>query len=224
MVKMVTRNRFSNLALVRPFNLLTNRKGLLTGCLLLTLCAVQSIQAETATSGDKSVYRIAVVDMADVLDRSPQSAAESQLLDKKYGDRERALAKSQESLVQAEENFRLALPSLSDSERIGEESKLRAKQRVVKRSREDLREEVRIAKDSALIRLQKDVYDAIKAVREQESIDIVFREGDYIVADSKLDITDKVLAYLQKQFELQQSQLDSDSSVISKPDEGSKDE
>ena len=205
---METRKNLYSLALERP------SKGFLGGAsglpcsfsvslwlLCGLLCFTQPAAAEGDVTNAFAGYRIAVVDMADVLKRSPQSAAESQLLEDKFAERERALVGEQEALTQAEDTFNREVPLLSPSERVARESQLRAQQRKLKRNREDLREEVRIAKDSALNRLQANVSQAIKAIREQESIDIIFRETDYVAASERVDITGQVLTYLQQRFE-----------------------
>lgn len=153
-------------------------------------------------------YRFAVVNMAAVLRRAPQSAAESEKLEERFASRETALAAKQERLLKADEAFNRERNLLSAAQLVQRESELRALQRSLKREREDLREEVRISKDRALNRLQSKVADAIETIRQREAIDIIFRESDYIVASERVNVTSQVLAELQQQFEFESNQSD----------------
>lgn len=167
---------------------------LLTG--LLFWNTVDSAQAEA----NNEQYRFAVVKMSTILNQSPQSEAASEALRKRYIVREEALTNEQNAVQQAEEDFLKNQRGLSSDEAAKQESQLRIRQRDLKRSREDFREEVRVAKDQALSDLKRNVSVAIEAIRQQENIDIIFRESDYLVASPRVDITEKVLAYLQGQF------------------------
>lgn len=159
-----------------------------------------------AVSADEhdAPYRLAVVNMSDILKRAPQSAAESEQLEERFASRERALAVRQDELLRADEAFNRERAQLPTEQRVTRESELRAIQRALRREREDLREEVRLSKDRALNRLQRKVAEAIETIRQREAIDIIFRESDYIVASARVDITTKVLAELQRQFEAEQ--------------------
>lgn len=194
-------NKLCNLVLghlskpVRSNWLVVGGGMLLTG--LLFWNAVGSAQAEA----NNDQYRFAVVKMSTILNQSPQSEAASEALRKRYVVREEALTNEQNAVQQAEEDFLKKQRTMSADEAAKLESQLRIRQRDLKRNREDFREEVRVAKDQALSDLKKNVSFAIEAIRQQENIDIIFRESDYLVASPRVDITDKVLAYLQGQFQ-----------------------
>ncbi|MEZ5450738.1 MAG: OmpH family outer membrane protein [Thiolinea sp.] len=167
--------------------------------LSVSLSGLGAVHAADEESG--AAFRFAVVNMADILKRAPQSAAESRQLEEQFAERERQLAVEQEALGEAEDQFDTTRALLTAAERLERESRLRARQRQLKRDREDLREEVRIAKEKAFDRLQANVDKAIEAVLEQESLDIIFREGDFVAASNRVNVTDKVLKYLLLQFE-----------------------
>ena len=177
--------------------------------LLTAILALLLIMPYSQARADSHVqpYRFAVVNMSAILKRAPQSAAESEQLEERFASRERALAVRQDELRRADEAFSRERNQLSADDLVRRESELRAFQRRLKREREDLREEVRISKDRALNRLQSKVSEAIEVIRQRESIDIIFRESDYIVASSRMDVTDKVLQELQQQFESDESNL-----------------
>lgn len=159
---------------------------------------VGSAQAHTDVNHHCS---LAVVKMGMIMRSAPQAEAASKGLHARFAEREEALAEKQEAVQKAEDEYLKKRRDLSDNEQARLESQLRVRQRELRREREDLREEVRVAKDQALSNLQKTVAEAIEAIRARENIDIVFRENDFIVASQRVDITAKVLAYLRQKFE-----------------------
>ncbi|HMT92231.1 OmpH family outer membrane protein [uncultured Thiothrix sp.] len=168
--------------------------------LLFTL-GMQSARAE-----DTSLpYRIAVVNVVKVLEQAPQAAAEGKRLESLFAAREAALAQEQLELQRAREALQATGDSLPEAERIQRERELRTLERDYSRKQEDLREEIRFAKDAALEKVQEQVEQAVETVRAEGQIDIVFRESNYIVASARVNLTDKVLAYLQQQFDTQQT-------------------
>ena len=146
-------------------------------------------------------YRMAVVNLVKVLEQAPQSAAEGKRLESLFAAREAALAQEQLELQRAREALQATGDTLPEAERVQRERELRTLERDYSRKQEDLREEIRFAKDAALEKVQEQVEQAVDAVRAEGQIDIVFRESNYIVASARVNLTDKVLAYLQQQFD-----------------------
>ena len=167
------------------------------------LCSVLAfVRVAVADEDPASLpFRIAVVNLVTILDQAPQSAAASKTLEETFSERESALNQEQLGLEQAQDAFRNAVDTLSQNQRIQRERELRTMRREYSRKLEDLNEEIRVAKDTALEGVQDQVEKAVEAVRAREQIDVVLRESDYLVASKRADITDKVLAYLQQQFE-----------------------
>ncbi|HPE60409.1 MAG TPA: OmpH family outer membrane protein [Thiolinea sp.] len=182
--------------------------------LIMALASPLALAANSPAAGIP--YRFAVVNMNDILKRSPQSAAEGLLLSDKYSSQEKALAEEQERLKQEREDLQATGDTLSERERVQRESELRIRQRTYSRKFEDLRENLRLDKDTALERLQRQVAEAIDAVRIMEGIDIVFKESDFIVASERVNMTEKVLDYLQRQFE---DGSNANNAVITEPQE-----
>ena len=146
-------------------------------------------------------YRMAVVNLVKVLEQAPQSAAEGKRLESLFAAREAALAQEQLELQRAREALQATGDTLPEAERVQRERELRTLERDYSRKQEDLREEIRFAKDAALEKVQDQVEQAVDTVRAEGQIDIVFRESNYIVASARVNLTDKVLAYLQQQFD-----------------------
>lgn len=166
--------------------------------LLFTLL-IHSVWAEDVSPS----YRLAVVNVVKVLEQAPQAAAEGKRLESLFAAREAALAQEQLELQRAREALQSTGETLPEAARIQRERELRTLERDYSRKQEDLREEIRFAKDAALEKVQEQVEQAVEAVRAEGQIDIVFRESNYIVASARVNLTDKVLAYLQQQFDSQ---------------------
>lgn len=167
----------------------------LIGLLLSSL--LSSVWAEDPSPA----YRIAVVNLVKVLEQAPQAAAEGKRLESLFAAREAALAQEQLELQRAREALQSTVDVLPEAQRVQRERELRTLERDYSRKQEDLREEIRFAKDAALEKVQEQVEQAVEAVRAEGQIDIVFRESNYIVASARVNLTDKVLAYLQQQFD-----------------------
>lgn len=165
-------------------------------------------------------YRIAVVNLVKVLEQAPQAAAEGKRLETLYAGREATLAQEQLELQRARETLQSIADSLPEAQRIQRERELRTLERDYNRKQEDLREEIRFAKDAALEKVQEQVEQAVETVRAEGQIDIVFRESNYIVASARVNLTDQVLAYLQQQFDSSQPAASADESNKEQPASG----
>lgn len=162
-------------------------------------------------------YRIAVVNLVKVLEQAPQAAAEGKRLESLFAARETALAQEQLELQRARETLQSTAEVLPEAQRVQRERELRTLERDYSRKQEDLREEIRFAKDAALEKVQEQVEQAVEAVRAEGQIDIVFRESNYIVASARVNLTDKVLAYLQQQFDSAKEAVNTDEATETNP-------
>lgn len=145
--------------------------------------------------GQKNVTAtIAVVNVRHLLQHAPQSEEATKALKKRFTNKELKLDEESEAIRKFEEAIRQAEGQQTRSEKIEKERELRSRKRTQNRALEDYREELRIAKNSALDEVQKAVFEAIDVVRERQKIDIVIQ--DFVSASKRVDITKDVLAYL----------------------------
>lgn len=144
--------------------------------------------------------RIAVVDMGELLAKAPQSQAAEAQLKANFSARETQLVAEQKRIQQLDIELKSLIDAgtLSGDEKLRRERELRDLQRNNQRALDDFREEVRIARDAAIDRVQRDIIQAIAQVRERENLDLVLRENQYIVANTRIDITQKVMQALEQ--------------------------
>lgn len=176
---------------------------------IATQVASQAIDTTEPVATTKSlnpvsdVYRFAVVDFSQLLDQAPQAQAVTQRLEIRFSARESELAQEKLQLENAQQNLALSSEDLSPEALIQSERDLRSRRRAYFRKLEDYREEVSIARNNSLQEIQDAIDHAIESVREQQNIDLVLRESQYMVASKRINITQDVLAYLEQQFQQQ---------------------
>ncbi|MEN9423273.1 MAG: hypothetical protein RL122_656 [Pseudomonadota bacterium] len=179
-----------------------NIRGVL-GLWLGLILANQSVAWANDTATQP--VRIAIVNVATLLDNAPQSKAAEAKLKLDFVPREQKLAADQKQMQALEDDLALRneAGSLPEDEKLQRQRELRDRQRKYSREMEDFREEVRAARDAAIDALQNGIIQAIGEVRAQEKIDLVLRESNYIVASDRIDITSKVMQHLEQKFQAQ---------------------
>jgi len=167
-------------------------------CLALALqCAAR---ADDAAAAAAIPFRIAVVNVAELLDKAPQAKAASAKLKTDFSSREKALDTEQQALQQFEASLEKQADAVTEDQKIQQQRDLRSRQRTYTRALEDFREEVRTARDLAVENVQNQIFKAIEEVRAREQIDVVLKESDYVAASQRVNMTDTVLHYLEQKF------------------------
>ncbi|MEN9503136.1 MAG: hypothetical protein RI964_2421 [Pseudomonadota bacterium] len=178
---------------------MTNGKQWLFHWLLAALlCLCQSNALAETGAQFAANPRIAVVNVADLLEKSPQAIEADSVLKSKYAALEQQLDTEKNAIKQAQDELKQQVEagSLTADAQLQQERDLRSRERTYRRSLEDYRDAVSNDRAQALDKLQTEIFTAIDKVREKEGIDIVFRENTYITASTRIDMTAQVLAYL----------------------------
>ena len=162
-----------------------------------------SVTAETAIVPQPiaGAAKIATVNIAQLMEKSPQTKSASEKLKADYAKREQELETEKRDLQAAKDELaqKLAEHQITEAELVQLQRDLRSRERLYVRTQEDFNNELNAARDLALEKVQNQVFQAIEAVRAEQEIDIVFKESDYITASKRIDLTDKVLLFLEKQ-------------------------
>ena len=148
-----------------------------------------------------SAPKIATVNVAQLMEKSPQTKLASEKLKADYAKREQELETEKRDLQEAKTELdrKIEAHHISETELVQLQRDLRSRERLYIRTQEDFNNELNAARDLALEKVQNQVFQAIEAVRAEQDIDIVFKESDYITASKRIDLTDKVLVFLEKQ-------------------------
>lgn len=145
--------------------------------------------------------KMGVVNVAKIMEESPQAVQASKKLKREFEPREKELIKTNEQLLKMETELKKNAAIMSDRERRKKERELISGRRELKRARDELREDFALRNNEELGKLQRKILEAIDSLAQAEKFDLVLdRQGVYYVR-SALDITDKVLVKLRSLHE-----------------------
>lgn len=165
---------------------------------LMGLVVVALILASASAAAEE--LRIGFVNIPKLMDQSPQKEAAGAMLEKRFAPRDAELADQREAIRKLEEQLERDGAVMAASKRADLEKEIRERTRDFKRSSDDYKEDVNIARNEELAKLQREVLEAIVEISRQENYDLVLADS-VIFASNRVDFTDQVLEYLRKQFE-----------------------
>ncbi|GAB6066786.1 OmpH family outer membrane protein [Methylothermus subterraneus] len=164
-----------------------NRKLLLWAVLSLLLSASVALAKE---------IKIGFVNVAQVLQESPQAEAARKRLEQEFAPRDKRLVNQQKELEKLQEKLNRDAAVMSDAERNKLEREILNKQRELKRAQDEFREDFNIRRNEELGKLQRDIFEAIKALAKDEEYDLLLTDG-VVYASDRVDVTEKVKQRLQ---------------------------
>ncbi len=135
--------------------------------------------------------KIGFVNVAQVLQESPQAEAAKKRLEQEFAPRDKRLVTQQKELEKLQERLNRDAAVMSDSERGKLEREIIAKQRDLKRAQDEFREDFNIRRNEELGKLQREIFEAIKALAQEEQYDLLLTDG-VVYASDQVDVTAKV--------------------------------
>jgi len=156
---------------------------------VLTICVGQS-----ATAMD---LKLGVVDIARVLEESPQAEKARTDLQAEFTPREQRLVDTQKKIQTLEGQLGRDSAIMSESERSKLQRNILSKKRDFKRNQEEFGDDLNFKRNEILEKLQKDLISSIRDYAKSEGFDILFAEG-VIYANDSINITEKMLEKLKK--------------------------
>lgn len=151
----------------------------------------------------KAATRLAVVNVATLLDGSPRAKFLGDDIKKQYLPREQALAKERDALKALEELLDKGNDGMSNDERIQKSRDFRQRKREYTRDYETFRDQLNATRQKSLSIVRQEVMAAIDSVRKLQNIDIVIE--NYVFADENTDITNAVIQYLEVKYKKEQA-------------------
>ena len=143
--------------------------------------------------------KIAFVNQARLLQKAPQAEAARSKLQKEFAKRDKALVNLQKKIQSSVEKLQKDAAILSSTELNKLKRKITMMRRDLERDKAAFKEDLSIRQNEELLKLQKSVLQSIKTIAEQENYDLIISEG-VIYASKQVDVTDKILAQLKKQY------------------------
>jgi len=159
--------------------------------LSLLLLAASALPLQAAQAQTK----IGVVNVARLLQESPQAQAASQALENEFAVRRRELEAQQKDLKAREDKLQKDGATMAEAERRNQEKALRDGQRDFARKQNEFMEDLNVRRNEALGQLQRSVLQEVQGYAKTAGLDLVI--ADALFASPSIDITSQVLSALQ---------------------------
>ena len=140
--------------------------------------------------------KIGVVNVASVLEQSPQKEKALARLEQEFSTRSKSLERKVKDLRARQAKLAQDGAILSADERKAKERQILSEQRELKRLGDEYSEDLSIRRTEELRKLEKDIAETIIALAKKESYDLVLYQGVIHASDS-INITKKVLEILK---------------------------
>lgn len=160
--------------------------------LLVLLASIGSSQSFAA-----GAPVIGYVDIAYLIDNSPQSVQARERLEAEFLPRQQELTELREERSRVESNVTGVESEGSESTQRGERD-LRAIERRLQRLEQAFREDLNIKRNSELKNVRTRVLESVAVFARQEGFDLILTDG-VLFASASVDATQRVLEQLRKQ-------------------------
>ena len=143
--------------------------------------------------------KIAFVNQTKLLQKAPQAESARNKLQKEFSKRDKALVSLQKQISSKENRLKKDAAILSSAELNKLKRKIIVLRRDLGRDKQAFKEDISIRQNEELVKLQKSVIKSIQTIAKKENYDLIISDG-VVFASEKIDITDKILAQLKKQY------------------------
>ena len=140
--------------------------------------------------------KIGFVNMAQIMEKSPQAFAARKALEEEFSSRDKKLTAVRDEILKLEETLKQDGAIMSDSRRGDLEKEILNKKRKYNSQQDELREDFNIRRNEELGKLQKSVHKVIIEVANEANYDLVVTQP-VLFASSRIDMTERVLQELQ---------------------------
>jgi len=158
------------------------------------ICLLSLVLWQSASAKD---LKMGVIDIARILEESPQAEQARETLQKEFAPREQRLIETQKKIRSLEEQLARDGAIMSESERNKLERNILSKKRDFKRNQDEFRDDLNFKRNEILEKLQRNLVGSIQKFAKSEGFDLLFAEG-VIYADDALNITEQMLEKLKK--------------------------
>jgi len=149
--------------------------------------------------------RIGYVNMKRVIDNAPQTQRGRQNLEREFESRNKEMLEMEKRLEDLRNKLLREAEIMTDDERVDLELLVRAVTRDVRRLKDEYTEDFTIRFSEEQNLLIRRVNSAVKALAEQEHLDLVLPDTSVLYASDNVDITDRVLKRLKDEFEAEEA-------------------
>jgi outer membrane protein len=164
-----------------------------TPCKLMAAFAAAGLLFSLPASAEP---KIGVVNVAKLLDESPQARSAMQALQDEFAPRQKEILKQQEDLKGREDKVQRDGDVMGDTEKRNQERELRDAQRELSRKQNEYVEDLNIRRNEELGRLQKALMQEVETFAKAQGYDLILGDG-VLYATGAVDVTAQVLQRLE---------------------------
>ena len=161
------------------------------------LAAVAAAGLASQAVDAQSNLKIGVINLARLVEQSPQFASAQKKLEDEFGPRQRDLQAMEQKLKTQAEQFQRDSPVMSEEERNNLERQIRDGQRDLQRTNNELVEDFNLRRNEELGRLQRDVLVKAQEYARAQKFDLLLADQSIVFASTAVDVTEAVLALLK---------------------------
>ncbi len=148
--------------------------------------------------------KLGYVDMKRLLDNAPQVQAGRDRLQREFAARDTALKRDETRLADLKNEFERDGVLLNKTDADAKKREIDALERSVKRTREELRAELKSRSDQELDKSWQEINNTVVDYAREQGLDLVV-PSPVVYADPRIDITDRVLERLRRDFQSKRS-------------------
>jgi outer membrane protein len=141
--------------------------------------------------------KVGVVNIARLIEQSPQYATVSKKLEDEFGPRQRDLTAMQTKLRTQSEQFQRDSPVMAEAERANLERQIRDGQRELQRTENEYLEDLNLRRNEELEKLQREVLTRANEYARAQKFDLLLSNQTIIFASTAVDVTEAVLVALK---------------------------
>jgi outer membrane protein len=141
--------------------------------------------------------KVGVVNIARLIEQSPQYATVSKKLEDEFGPRQRDLTAMQTRLRGQSETFQKDAPVMAEAERANLERQIRDGQRELQRTENEYLEDLNLRRNEELEKLQREVLTRANEWARTQKFDLLLSNQTIIFASTAVDVTEAVLVALK---------------------------
>ncbi len=141
--------------------------------------------------------KIGYINLAEILEKSPQADAARKTLEKEFSYRNEKLTTARDEILKFEETLKNDGAVMTDTRRTELEKEILNKKREYSRQQDELKEDFNIRRNQEIGNLQKSVNEVVTSLAENENYDLVVTQP-VLFASDRIDMTKRVLEELRK--------------------------
>ena len=167
------------------------------GSKLWMVAAFGAALVAATTAGAQGNLKIGVVNVARLIEQSPQSESVTKALQDEFGPRQRDIAAMQQRLRTQQETFQRDGAVMGEQERLDLERQIRDGQRELQRTENEYLEDLNLRRNEELGKLQREVLEKAQEYARAQKYDLLIADPNVIFASTAVDVTEAVLGVLK---------------------------